>query len=490
LMRCRLLIGLLLALLLVACSHPKPIPVYVTPTPLPIESPAAGTSGSPGTASSPVASSPTTVAQGPSTPTPTPGSYGSIFTPGDTASPTLTPSATSTPVPSDTVPPIPATSTATPRPTETIGGTPLPPLDANRMGIQIHTNLSQDEYNTMLWHVNNLGLKWIKIQLPWDVMEPTQGSLSDYFYMQRLYVQTAYKAGFKVIVSIVNAPDWARSITDEDGPPTDPQALANFVNQFVTSIDPDPYGIHPIAGVEVWNEPNLHREWSGGALTGADYMRYFDAVYQIIRQDPRLQGITLITAGLAPTGIDDGVNATADRTYLSQMYQAGLNNPAYQNIAIGAHPYGAWNPPDARCCLNSSQGYDNDPSFFFLDTLDDYHSIMLQYGDTGHQIWVTEFGWGTFDGLYDSNQQPATGPDNVPYFAYITDEQMADYIIGAFKIGQDLPYIGPMILWNLNIATLPDQVDQKNPQAAYSVIGTMPDPERPIYTLLVRALKH
>ena len=30
--------------------------------------------------------------------------------------------------------------------------------------------------------------------------------------------------------------------------------------------------------------------------------------------------------------------AVDDREYLRQMYQAGLNNGAYQNVAIGIHP--------------------------------------------------------------------------------------------------------------------------------------------------------
>lgn len=432
------------------------------------------------------------------TPSPTPGSYGPIITAAppstaptdatagaDTAEPETEPA--ETPSPEAT----PAPTTPTPQPTATLGGTPLPTFDASMMGIQIHPDLSREDFQNRLQQVKEMGMEWVKFQFGWDLLQPSPDSEGDQMGRYRLFVQSAYGLDLKVLVSIAKAPDWARSTTEEDGPPSDPQALAAILTRMLEHIDLDLFGNHPVTAVEVWNEPNLRREWNGNPLNGADYMRYFDAAYHAVRAAPGGERITVVTAGLAPTGINDGVNAVDDRVYLRQMYQAGLANPAYQNIAIGIHPYSAWNAPDAHWCGQaqcSERGYDNHPSFFFANTIEDYHNIMVEFGDNTRQLWATEFGWGTFDGLYYSDGTPAQSPEGFPYYDYIDEWDMANYVMRAYEIGQNTPWIGVMFLWNLNFAD-PYYVDNQDPRAAYAVWGTEPQPERPVFTLLARAPK-
>jgi hypothetical protein len=425
-------------------------------------------------------------------PTPTPG-WGPIIT-----EPPPTPADTPggpTPVPSST--PIPTTApavTATPpaaAPTPEITVTPLPTYRADLMGIQVDPSVSLEDYNTVLWLVGRLGVKWIKFQFAWDLIEPQQGQLSDVFYKYRIMVQDASQAGLKVMISINKAPGWARATNDENGPPRDPQDLANLITHMMGEIRTDLYGNSYFSAIEVWNEPNLRREWNGGTLGGADYMRYFDAAYNAIRAGEGGQSVTVVTAGLAPTGINDGVAAVDDRAFLGQMYAAGLNNPAYQNIAIGVHPYGAANPPDARWCGQDDcggQGYNNHPSWFFLNTLEDYHNIMQENGDTGRQLWATEFGWGTYEGFTLSDGAPAPAPADPPYFQWITQKQQGDYIMRAFEIGQSLPYLGPMILWNLNYGSQ-FYIDSGDERAAYALLRGGADPLRPAFQLLEAAPK-
>jgi hypothetical protein len=429
------------------------------------------------------------VADLPTAPSPTAG-FGPIVTPPPQPTPvpgspsptaTLTPPPTNTPVTTPTVQP---TATATPG----VTGTPLPTLRSDVMGIQLNPNTSLEGFDTSLWLAGRLGVKWIKLQFSWKLLEPQQGVLSDTFYAYRIFVQHATQQGFKVIISIAKAPGWARASQEEDGPPRDPQDLANFITRIMGEVRVDLYGNSYFSAIEVWNEPNLRREWNGGTLGGAEYMRLFDTAYNAVRAGEGGGSVTVVTAGLAPTGINDGVTAIDDREFLRQMYQAGLNNPAYQNIAVGVHPYGAANPPDARCCANPSRGYDDHPSWFFLDTLDDYHTIVVQAGDTSHQLWATEFGWGTYEGFTTETGQPAPPPDDPPYIQWLTQDQQANYIIRAFVIGQSLPYLGPMILWNLDFSSQ-DYIDQRDPRAAYALLRGGVDPLRPAFNLLENAPK-
>ena len=225
------------------------------------------------------------------------------------------------------------------------------------MGIQIK-NMSVDGFETMLcWLPVSSG----SLQFAWDILEPQQGTFSQTFYSYRVFVQRANQEGFKVMISVAKAPDWARASLDEDGPPRNPADLASFLTRMMSEVRVDLYGNSYFAAIEVWNEPNLRREWNGATLSGAEYMRLFDAAYNGIRAGEGGASVTVVTAGLAPTGINDGASAIDDREFLRQMYAAGLNNPAYQNIAIGVHPYGAANAPDARWCGQSRRraGYNN-----------------------------------------------------------------------------------------------------------------------------------
>jgi hypothetical protein len=172
-------------------------------------------------------------------------------------------------------------------------------------------------------------------------------------------------------------------------------------------------------------------------------MELLQVAYESIKAvDP---DAVVVSAGLSPTGYNDGVNAINDRLFLQSMYANGL---ADFSDAIGAHPNGWANPPDAECC-DQPEGVDShyqDPSFFFLDTLMDYHDIMVENGDDrSTPIWVTQFGWGTTE---DSESLPENS-SNV-FLNYTSLEEQATYNSRAFNLGSELGFVGAMFLNNLN----------------------------------------
>lgn len=450
---------------LASCARPTPIPIYVTPTPAgPTAVPTVTTEATQTSTATPTAASPT---PSPLPPTPADGTvYGPVIPPGYTLPPTTTPRPTDTPAP----------GTATVTPTPSITPTPPPGLDPMRIGVQIHPRITREDWEQMMHWAAELKVGWIKVQFAWDEMEPDgAGIQSEYWRQLELYMQDALNRKFQVMVSITKAPDWARPTTEENGPPSNPQALVDFINHILSRFGP---AIHAI---EVWNEPNLKREWTGAPMNGREYMRYFDAAYRAITtwSQQNSHPITVVTAGLAPTGNSEW--SVDDRVFLQQMYQAGLAN--YQGVAIGIHPYAWGNAPSERCCNNvEGRSWDDDPHFFFLDTIEAYRQIMLQYGDADAQLWTTEFGWATYDGLGVEPPQP--------FFAYVNEQLQAQYTIEALDIIQNsgnYDYMGPMMLWNLNFATLPDTVARREEQAGYSLLR--PDfSRRPVYAALYAAL--
>jgi polysaccharide biosynthesis protein PslG len=479
-------------LFLVACQPQPPILVYVTPTQAG-EIAAVNTvvpTLEPSLSPTEVTPSATFTQAATETPPPQPTGptatfIGAVIQPGYTLPPTSTPEPSITPPPPNT--PVPgATQPPVEQPTSAPNVAPqgaLPNLNPSLMGIQLDPTLDQTDWNNALGDIQKLGIKWLKVQVAWKQLQPNNAQeISVDFRRLEIYLETAYNQGLDVLISIAKAPNWARANQSEDGPPDDPQALADFLNLFLYEVGPS------IDAIEIWNEPNLSREWQGHPLTGQSYMEYFVPAYNVARQyadtmavDPRFPRnypLYVITAGLAPT---QGEGAADDRTYLQQMYAAGLAQYTNENTAIGAHPYGWGNPPDATCCSPGEPGFDDNPRFFFLDTIDDYREIMTNAGDNDGKMWLTEVGWATWAGL------PGDPPD---VWMDFTDEcQQGNYLVRAFQMAQERDFMGPMILWNLNFAVLSGMVDNRDERAAYSLIVPLDPRERAAYWMIYDAVR-
>jgi hypothetical protein len=385
--------------------------------------------------------------------------------------------------------------TATPGgPTETPGVVPvMPTLDPARVGVQLDLNLSQDDWAEAMRMMEQAGVTWLKVQLPWKDMQPDgpTGRNDEFFGRAEQYLEDAARRGFSVMISVVKAPGWARTNQAEDGPPDNPQYLADFITLVLNEInagDARPMLGDYIDAVEVWNEPNLLREWQGTLpFNGAGYMRLFEPAYRAVRAYSPT--IAVITGGLAPTSTSGF--SVDDRDFLRQMFAAGLGG--YNDVSIGVHPYSWGNSPDATCCnAVEGQGWDDDPHFFFADTMREYRQIAAENGKPGALLWITELGWASWDGF------PVGLPDGSEWMAYNSRWDQGFDTIRALEINQASPDVVGTILWNLNFGVLAGMIENRDERAAYSMLvkGTscVVDPqdpnhtERPIYWMLHDAL--
>jgi hypothetical protein len=286
-------------------------------------------------------------------------------------------------------------------------------------------------------------------------------------------VDGANANGINVLLSVVKAPGWARPKGDTDqGPPADVNTYAAFVGAMAERYR------GRVKAYEIWNEQNLYYEWGGrgNKLNAARYVELLRAAYNAIKsKDP---GAVVVSGALTPTGWNDGDTAIDDRVYLEQMYQAGL---ARYCDAVGAHPSGYNNPPDADWTsyrdptTGRAKGH---PSWFFRGTMESYRNIMIKYGDGGKRIWPTEFGWASVEGL-------GVGPANgYEYAADNSEGEQAQFIVRAYQMGRSWGWVGPMFLWNLNFGPVSGARDEKaafgivrpdwSPRAAFAALRDMP----------------
>ncbi len=347
-----------------------------------------------------------------------------------------------------------------------------PPLDRDGVGIQIY--LHRQDVRDLLRHLEALDAGWVKVQVSWKLHEPRPGEYSEELFgeLDRL-VAGANGQGVKVLLSVSKAPEWSRAVTEMDGPPADYGQFEGFMRYLATRY------AGQVAAYELWNEPNLQREWNGSPLSAADFVELMGRGAAGVRSaDP---AALLISGAPATTGINDGVNAIDDRVYFGAMLAAGATGVV---DGFGVHPYGWANPPDGRAAdaTQVSSSHNNHPSFFFADTLEDYHALLVAAGAADRQLWPTEFGWGTFEGIVTEDGAPAVPPPGSEFMADNSEWGQAVYTLRAYEMAQERAWVGPMFLWNLNFTAA---LGPEFQEVGYSLLR-FDESRRPVY----RALEH
>lgn len=317
----------------------------------------------------------------------------------------------------------------------------------------------------VILQAQEIGATWVKLDVDWREAEPEPGD----YRLDDLDTVVAglNSANISILLTVSSAPAWARTSTDESGPP---DSLADFA-LFARHVA-ERYGDR-VQAYQIWHEPNLRREWNSTVhpISASVYAELLRLSYEAINAgDP---AALVISAGLAPTGFNDGVNAINDRIYLRDLYANGLANIS---DGVAAHPAGFANPPDSRCCDQPAgvETHFQDRSFFFLDTLTDYREIMLQNGDGDTGLWVTKFGWGSSE----DTQPPSS--INI-FYTYTSLGEQAVYTPRALDLAAELGYVRAMFLSNLNgCIARPDSLES----CYTSLIGPDGLP-RPAYDALV-----
>lgn len=360
--------------------------------------------------------------------------------------------------------PIPAQATSIPNQASNVG-----------FNVGLDIELQGVEPAGIISRVQDLGIGWVKQRVYWKSLEAVKGQIN--FAVLDTQINALNAAGLKVMLTVSRAPEWARGTAVEDGPAQDNNDFAAFIGVVAARYK------GKVNAYEVWEKPNVRREWNGKPISAASYVELLRVAYAAVKGADA--NAIVVSAGLAPTGFNDGLNAISDRLFLRQAYVSGL---ASYSDAIGAQPVGFANPPDAACCSAAPgvSGWFDDRSFYFKDTIVDYREIMNQNNDSGTFLWVTDFGWGSADGLVDP-----TGIDKLVGFVEFTDKtEQAQYTVRAIDLGRALSYIGPMFLSNLNTC----QVSGTNTMSSdftpcyYALLDLNGNP-RPVYDAVKQARK-
>ncbi len=311
------------------------------------------------------------------------------------------------------------------------------------------------------------GFTWVKQRFEWRNIEGKARGSFEWNEPDRI-VDALSQAGLKIIARVDNQPQWAASSVTwpGTGPPDDPSAWSDYLGALATRYK------GRIQAYEIWNEPNLDREWGDRKPDPQAYTSMLKSSYQAIKAaDPQA---LVISAGMSPTTTNNA-QAIPDLEFIRQMYAAGARD-SFDVLGVHAAGFKADPCADPAQVALDPELTNHDPSppelrrIYAFRHVEDVRALMVQQGDTNKQMGILEMGWTT-------DSRPGS---QYAWFAVDRDVQ-ARNLVGAFQCSRQMwqPWMGFM-----TVIYIPDPSwTQQQEQYWWSI--TNPDgTPRPAYTAL------
>jgi hypothetical protein len=272
--------------------------------------------------------------------------------------------------------------------------------------------------------VKDMGFGWIKQGFGWRDIELAKGKF-DWSHTDHIVGKIQEYGGLKLLVRVDQQPNCARSGCALQGPPARLQDYGDFLTAVATRYK------GKIAAYQIWNEPNLAREWCGQSPNPRQYAEMLAVAYAAIKKvDPNAY---VISAGLSPTGTQPP-EAMPDEAYLDQLYQAiGGSGDGFFDL-LGVHAAGFAASPETSPETAAADKALGGERFFAFRHVEDLRKIQTRYGDTDRQVAILEMGWSS-DAVH-------------PAYAWhrVSEQTKADYLVRAYQYAAKnwAPWIGLM----------------------------------------------
>ena len=344
---------------------------------------------------------------------------------------------------------------------------PIGPNSPFAYGFQVQLwNHGADAKQRALGLIQQAGFNLVKHQVEWSAIETAPGQY-DWSELDTI-IAAAIATNARIMLSVQHAPTFYRSPSSGLFP-SDPSTYRSFMQAVATRYR------GKVQAYEIWNEENLSRETGLGNVDPAHYLPILAAGSSGVRAgDPNT---TILLGAPSPTGANTPGQSIDDLQYLNQLYALNGGEAKKYYDAVSAHPSGFSNPPDCtpqtpQCSLSGA--WNTHPSFFAFTRVSQYRDTMMRNGESDKKIWFSEFG-------YCSG---ATPPPGYEYCRYVTPQNQADFLVGAFAKARSLDYVAGMVVWNLNFQQVVPATDEKwgfgvlnsdwSPRPAYSALAQMP----------------
>jgi hypothetical protein len=357
------------------------------------------------------------------------GAQVALFRP--TPTPTPLPTATPTPIPTATPTPVPIVPTQPPAPAPV--SNPVSSGNTNPLAAG-NINMGTFEYGghatsgtSSVAHdiMRRAGMSWLKVQIryyPGNSPDVAAGA-----------IQGAKAAGFKVLIGTVGNPADLRA-----GGEGYVQAYANWLGG-VAALGAD--------AVEVWNEPNIDREWPRNEISGAAYADMLRRAYTAVKQAS--PGTMVISGAPAPTGAEAAYpgQVVNDDKWLRQVVNSG--GLQYMDC-VGVH----YN----EGVVGPTQTSGDPRGGYYTRYLPSMVNVYWNIVGGQRPLCFTELGYLTSEGY----------PPLPSYFAWGSDNTVAEQAAWLAQAAAYLSQTGRvrmMIVWNVDF-----RLYASDPQAGFAIL--------------------
>ncbi|GAB4520986.1 MAG: hypothetical protein OHK0046_31800 [Anaerolineae bacterium] len=270
-------------------------------------------------------------------------------------------------------------------------------------------NMTPETVNAM----RTAGMTWVKRQ--WRYTDGQPGS--DVAGM----INEAHANGFRILIGVVG---------QNPGDINAPGYLDRF-GSFVAGV-----AASGADAIEIWNEPNIDREWPAGQISPAAYTDMLRVSYNAIKgANPN----TLVISGApAPTGFFGGCSGAGcdDNRFVEGMAAAGAAN--YMDC-IGVHYNEGIVPPTA------TSGDPRNPSDYYTRYLRPMIDVYYNAFRGARQVCFTELGYLTPEGY-------GPLPSAFGWAANVTVAQQAAWLDGAVNLSARSGRVRLVIVWNVDFS--------------------------------------
>jgi hypothetical protein len=265
-------------------------------------------------------------------------------------------------------------------------------------------------------YVRALGVPWVRMFVSWASYEPTRGQFSPAAVGGLEVGLSALRPGTRVILDVLDSPQWASGSSDPSTPPRDPRAYGAFVKRLAKRLG------GRVSAWEIWNEEDEPSFWSTGP-NPAQYTALLRAAYKAIKHVNKKA--TVLVGGLTGNNFE----------FLEALYKHGAKG-SFDAVAVHT---------DDACHVESPYEYEYTGrftgrisrwSFLGYRTV---HAVMLAHHDR-RPIWMTELGWSTFPGACDGGKWAGQKPGGV------SPEIQATYLRQAYHCLAQNSYV-PVAIW-------------------------------------------
>ena len=302
------------------------------------------------------------------------------------------------------------------------GGTTGATASSLRIGLVANTQGWGTDLQQRQTEVASSGVRWIREELRWDVVEPQRGQWDFSWY--DTVIGEAAKRGLTVLPLLMDTPAWAGPATSDI--PADPTDYADYVAHVTARYGPGgsfwaahpELPSHPATDFEIWNEPYFNFS-SNNRVDPARYARLFKAAVVAGRAaNPQAKFLMAAT--------DDAYTYQSTWVNWAQAAHAAVPDLGQYVDGIAVHPYSKAYAPDTPF-----GSYSNDKFMRINVIRDNYRAEGID-----KPFWITEIGWSTCSDatwcVSESNQATYT-----TRLFDIVRSQMSDWVQAVFLYDYD-----------------------------------------------------